>query len=603
MVNRVARELHQHPRRELLYQFLRDHSQMRRPEIEKLFEFIYSYLVNAFKGEVAELMSRVVIRAFVTERAKAGDLPVDAIVIAGPALTSFRTVGGKLERSWQKSADALIGVTRSPMTEGWAFHGVVEIKSYRESLRKMFDQIDQHVNRVKLGLRIGAQVVDPSLSGFVDRSDGGAWSALSSPRRPGRILKLAIRPSPGSRDPQDLRRWGTPDCWVDELPCTTSHLHEAAYQLSAWYIAQAGPDVFLPSGATAEQADVRIANPWPGLSPESAAGNMLKLALHETSLRESIDTGFESGRPRKRSDLVFARLYNSVCYGSSFARSDRLLTPEDYRAEWDAAAVKDGVSVPAVASPPDAVDEALAAAHSLFSSSRLDEARASLERIPMEGLNARQLWRHRWLLGMVAFRRGSVPEARTHFPGPSESDDRYWWTRNAVMLARLRARAGDPSGAREALRSITSDDFARFRGLQVEARAVSALGAALDGHESRSSELLEAAAALASLREEFRRRETESKGKPIDVNVSSVVHGVIDLAAARAVASQPAAALDLLSQLEGLDEWMVLFIEHDPLMAGVTEDARFREPFAAWRERAAKGIESFWKNPREDPAT
>jgi hypothetical protein len=604
MVTRVAREIRQHPRRELLYLFLRDHSRLSGSDVEGLFEFIYSYLVNAFKGELAEVMSRLVIRAFVAERVKAGDLPSAAVVIPGSEITSWRNAQGRVERTWQKSADALVAVRR-PNEEGggWAFLGVVEIKSYRESLRRMFAQIEQHVDRIRLGVQISSALVDPTTSGFVDRADRPTWLPLASPQRPGRVLQLAIRPRAPSRDAQALRPWsGQQECWVDELPCTVGHLHEAAYLLTAWYIAQAGPDVFLPVGEVAGPGDPRIVNPWPERSADSAAANMLKLAMYETSLRENIVTGFESRKPERRSDMVFSRLYNSVCYGPAFARSDRLLTPEDYRREWAATADGSGCQQEPIAAPAADANEALLAdAHHLFAIARLVEAREKLEQLPAAELSTSQQRRARWLDGMIAFRDARFADALASFPGPTLSGDRYWWTRDLVMRARLRARTGDAAGARDDLRALRPDDLARFRALRVEAAAAAALASVADRSTELAAELADATATLAALRQEFQTRDAQKQGKPIDVIVSSVMHGILDLASAYAGSGCPRPAVDTLSCMNGVEAWVIGYLRSDPHLESVRQDPASLELFEGWSKDAVRGFENFWKEPDDDP--
>src|SRR5438128_12406481 len=50
MIGRVARELETNPRREIFLQFLRDDRQLRDEEVADLVEYLYSSIVNNFKG-------------------------------------------------------------------------------------------------------------------------------------------------------------------------------------------------------------------------------------------------------------------------------------------------------------------------------------------------------------------------------------------------------------------------------------------------------------------------------------------------------------------------------------------------------------------------
>ena len=101
LIGRVARELETNPRREIFLQFLRDDRQLRDEEMADLVEYLYSSIVNNFKGELAELLSRPVLCRF-SARLGGGEI-IAGWDVAEPQL---RLVAGK--PSWRKGADALI---------------------------------------------------------------------------------------------------------------------------------------------------------------------------------------------------------------------------------------------------------------------------------------------------------------------------------------------------------------------------------------------------------------------------------------------------------------------------------------------------------------
>ena len=108
IVLRVKANFDVHPRRRLLLMLLRDDSQLSDEELVDTFEFIYSYLVNQFKGELAELLAWPILHDFVEVMAKRGRAPVGTRVVPGSLIEERRTKNGVLQRGWYKGADALL---------------------------------------------------------------------------------------------------------------------------------------------------------------------------------------------------------------------------------------------------------------------------------------------------------------------------------------------------------------------------------------------------------------------------------------------------------------------------------------------------------------
>lgn len=576
LLGRVARKLAEHPRRRLLYQFVVDQSCLADGELHQLFEFIYSYLVNAFKGEVAEVLSRAVVRRFIAELVASGELPASAEAIEGKDVSSRRRTGRGFDPSWQKGADGLIGV---PSDRGWVFHGVIEIKSYRQGVARLSWQLAQHVERARLGTRIRGLELDRDFSGFVLRRKQGRneFSALSTAAPRGDVLKLAIRPRPEMRQESEPMAV-SPFMWLAELPFSTRELHEAGYLLAVWYIARGAGDLF--EGRVSDNGGLEgpSENPYPELPPEESGQECLRRGLYEASLRRSFAVSFlregETVSDRKhhsRSDEVFARLYNGICFGVEFMVADHLLTPEEYRKRWNAVAETEGASEPEQQEPPpSAGDESVAKAHSRFSLEEYQDAREALEPLSESDLSPRKVRTRRWLLGMIAYRQGRFSDALSVFPGGEGAPDRFWWTRDQLMLSRLRARSGDGRGALEAIRSITDEDVSRFHALRVERPACLALAYLVSGDESeRDSAIAEARRALAHLRAEKEKRIRENKGLPIDVNAASVRLGIVDMAVALAAKREVCEAAELLRSVHAVGKWLPEFLKMDPLLSSV----------------------------------
>ena len=64
MVRRVARDFESHPLRDQFIQLLQDERELLDEQIPPLVEYLYSSVVNNFKGEIAELVVRSVIHRY-----------------------------------------------------------------------------------------------------------------------------------------------------------------------------------------------------------------------------------------------------------------------------------------------------------------------------------------------------------------------------------------------------------------------------------------------------------------------------------------------------------------------------------------------------------
>jgi hypothetical protein len=134
------------------------------PEWGKCVEFIFSYMINRFKGELAELLGVQPCLELMEKLKKENRLPGDIHVYWGDALREYTRIAGKNDQNnirWYgptKGADGLlVEHVRGPVTgsmEKVKVHGIVEIKSMKVSKRKISEQIDRHARRLSGGLEL-----------------------------------------------------------------------------------------------------------------------------------------------------------------------------------------------------------------------------------------------------------------------------------------------------------------------------------------------------------------------------------------------------------------------------------------------------------------
>lgn len=115
--------------------------------------FIYSHMVNCFKGAVTELLAAKACLHLLTRLQQAGELPRSTRLYVGDSVGIHRARGKGL----LKGADLhiLIEKHRPNAASNITLAGVTEVKSYVRSESRLREQLDQHLRRAKRGLRVG----------------------------------------------------------------------------------------------------------------------------------------------------------------------------------------------------------------------------------------------------------------------------------------------------------------------------------------------------------------------------------------------------------------------------------------------------------------
>ena len=266
-------------------------------------EFVFSYMVNCFKGELAELLGIGLCANVLSEAQAEGLVPLDARLWWGDVVRQRRRLAVRAGRirwgGFAKGADGLIVAMDGAPT----VHGIVEVKSMAVSNRRVLAQIDRHTARLGGGVRLLDHEFGP---GDIHVTD------------PSAMLRILVRPAkwklgrqsewqdvrghqvlvfPGHADPPptpaDIQRTGS-RTWDVTLAWSKEALEQSAYEMTFWYMGRVGEAVFTSDSPS----------PWE-MSPDQAGRNSVKEALYHIGLRPMT----------ARQDVLWRRLYNVYGFG------------------------------------------------------------------------------------------------------------------------------------------------------------------------------------------------------------------------------------------------------------------------------------------------
>ena len=328
----AIRDIEDHPRGDLFQRFL-DYGPLHPGEPQKLtsdkrtflsdpecgecIQFIFSHMVNRFKGELAELLAIAPCLGLIENLQKEGTFPNNVELFLGDTISERRRIKRDHALKWgefTKGADGLI-ITRAgsrPRAGKVNINGVIEVKSMPRSENQLRKQIEQHLVRVNGGLKLESEIwqagqvicqsplsiiVLPSnwkLSRECYYKDGKLVYPLNdTPPRPTQTEKLAASQ------------------WKITLEWSKEALEQAAYEMTYWYMSRVGTVIYknkpLPKG-------------WEGMSAEEAGYNAVKMMLYYAMLRDIT--------PRQGQRAI--KLYNAYSFGYPLAMEKKeMIWPED----------------------------------------------------------------------------------------------------------------------------------------------------------------------------------------------------------------------------------------------------------------------------------
>jgi len=291
------RDIESHPRGRLFQEFLRKgpydgggeipaelvDQRLSDAECASAVTFIYSHMVNCFKGAVAELLAANACSRLLKRLQENRRLPTNARLYVGDVVGVRRAKGkGRL-----KGADlyVLIEEDGPDAASSITVAGVTEVKSYIQSKSRLRKQLDRHVRRAKRGLQ-------------VDGVDYPGERVNVGYGRDRRVVRIAVLPSdwklPRSFRYGDSERGcllhvdrGEPprmddeitqiadDEWRITLRWSREAIAEASYEMTFWYMAKIGEVIYPES----------VPEGWEEMTPAKAGRNAATMMLYYAILR------------------------------------------------------------------------------------------------------------------------------------------------------------------------------------------------------------------------------------------------------------------------------------------------------------------------------
>lgn len=299
------------------------------PECGLCAQFIFSHMINRFKGELAELLSMEPCLALVQQLQNEGLLSKDVNLYWGDMIQERRrtkTINGEPNERWgsfTKGADGLIVEQISSQHDNpqnvLNINGVIEVKSMSLSTEKVCDQISSHISRLDGGVKLAGKtwflnhisfsnvlriIVVPS-TWKLSRE----WDSVKTDR--GRKIVLPEPSEPPIRTQVDKLQ---ADLWRITLAWSQEVLDQAAYEMTFWYMSQVGKHVYTQK---------RLPKGWEYMTPAEAGYNAIKMMLYYLPLRYI----------SQRQARLAIKLYNVYSFGYPLGVDSKdMLWPEDFLA-------------------------------------------------------------------------------------------------------------------------------------------------------------------------------------------------------------------------------------------------------------------------------
>lgn len=297
------------------------------PECGECVQFIFSHMINRFKGELAELLSLKPCLDLVNQLQNEGQLPNNVNLYMGDVIQERRRARNTRGNSnvhhgnFAKGADGLIVEPTISQYDGSKdslnIHGVIEIKSMSVSAKKIIGQINSHISRLEGGLKLASTIWPPDRLSISDVFRiivipstwklSREWHSVKTDR--GRMIVLSEPPEPPLETRVEKIQYNT---WKVILAWSEELLNQAAYEMTFWYMSQVGKHIF---------AQKNLPKEWKNMTAEEAGYNSIKMMLYYLPLRYI---------PERQARLAI-KLYNVYSFGYPLGKDSKdMLWPEDF---------------------------------------------------------------------------------------------------------------------------------------------------------------------------------------------------------------------------------------------------------------------------------
>lgn len=322
------------------------------PECAKCVEFIYSHMINRFKGEIAELLAVKPTIALVKRLQNTEKLPSSLQIYFGDTIQeqrkAKRTELDSVE-AWSGFAKGADGLVATEIPKGskrtqklFAVCGVIEVKSMYRSSNRIEAQLNHHLERLAGGIKVmgktwGADSVRVGLLRSTNKTNSKPVFVMVIPsswkierkwwweeKNGKRVMHF---PDPSYPIVGDETTEVGRNYWRIKLAWSQEALNQAAYEMTYWYMSQVGKAIYSKKSLPKE---------WKGMSPEEAGYNAIKMMLYYIPLRIKYFqrpgvTRKQLRRYRQRIDKKATRLYNVYSFGYPLgSEGQEMLWPEDF---------------------------------------------------------------------------------------------------------------------------------------------------------------------------------------------------------------------------------------------------------------------------------
>lgn len=272
--------------------------------------FIYSHMVNCFKGAVTELFSTKPCMSLMKQLQRSDQLPSNSRLYIGDSVGVHRKNGKGILKGGDQHI--LIDNDEMEMNQGISVAGVTEVKSYIPSQRRQRKQLDHHLWRLKNGIKVdGVNYSEKKVTvGYGPNHKvlrifvvPSIWKLPREFRfersETGRILH--VEPTKPQRE-DEITQIGDNE-WRITLKWSKEALAQAAFEMTFWYMAKVGEVIFSDA----------VPKVWNKMTPSEAGQNAVKMMLYYALLR---------CRTYREEQRAIA-LYNSYCFGYSLGMNFR----------------------------------------------------------------------------------------------------------------------------------------------------------------------------------------------------------------------------------------------------------------------------------------
>ena len=285
--------------------------------------FIFSHMVNCFKGAVTELLAAKPCTQLMKALKRNGTLPSKARLYIGDSVGVHRSSGKGL----LKGGDQHILIEKSGPDgkAGITVAGVTEVKSYIPSHSRLRAQIDRHLLRAKHGLRVDG--IDfpkkkvwvgygPDRRVFRISVVPGAWRLPRAFRYESLETGHRLQIEPAKPQSNDKITPVGDDEWRITLRWSKEALAQAAFEMTFWYMEKVGEVIY--SGSVPKE--------WNNMTAVEAGRNAVKMMLYYALLR------CRSDREAQRAIALYNSYGFGYALGMNFKNAEggrEMLWPED----------------------------------------------------------------------------------------------------------------------------------------------------------------------------------------------------------------------------------------------------------------------------------